>query len=104
MANVKQQRTLQHSTKLIMITNTQSSNHFINNNHINHHIGLKNTINSRFHPKECFYQREILILISVLTNNHGMANVKPQRTLQHYSIIEVVKQNKFSNHELSQKI
>ena len=28
-------------TKLIMITNTQLSNHFINNNYINHHIGLK---------------------------------------------------------------
>ena len=33
-----------------------------------------------------------------------MANVKQQRTLQHYSIIEMVKQNNFSNHELSQKI
>ena len=63
-----------------------------------------NKINSRFHPQKCFYQREILILISVLTNNHGMANVKQLGTLQHYSIIEMVKQNKFSNHELNQKI
>ena len=58
-----------------------------------------NIINSRFHPKKCFYQREILILIYVLTNNHGMAMVKQWRTLQHYPIIELVKQNKFSNHE-----
>ena len=87
-----------------MITNTQLSNHFINNNHINHHIGLKKHNKFKISSLRMFLSREILILISVLTNNHGMANVKQQRTLQHYSIIEMVKQNKFSNHELSQKI